>query len=127
MNTDAISQILKLSIGSLTVEKVFYILLLTLLCYIVSKIILKIVKRIIQRFSLDRSIQVFLTGGLKVLLIFISIIIITDYLGIPTTSLVALLSIVSLAISLVYPGTFIQCRRRNDHSFYAAFQYRRLY
>ena len=104
MNTDAISQILKLSIGSLTVEKIFYILLLTLLCYIVSKIILKIVKKIIQRFSLDRSIQVFLTGGLKILLIFVSIIIITEYLGIPTTSLVALLSIVSLAISLSVQG-----------------------
>jgi len=104
MNTDAISQVLKLSIGSLTVEKVCYILLLTLLCYIVSKIILKIVKKIIQRFSLDRSIQVFLTGGLKVLLVFVSIIIITEYLGIPTTSLVALLSIVSLAISLSVQG-----------------------
>ena len=63
-------------------------------------------KKIIQRFSLDRSIQVFLTGGLKVLLVFVSIIIITEYLGIPTTSLVALLSIVSLAISFVCPRAF---------------------
>ncbi len=104
MNADTISQILKLSIGSLSVEKVFYILLLTLLCYIVSKIILKIVTKIIQRFSLDRSIQVFLINGLKILLVFISIIIITEYLGIPTTSLVALLSVVSLAISLSVQG-----------------------
>ena len=104
MNADTISQILKLSIGSLSVEKVFYILLLTLLCYIVSKIILKIVKKIIRRFSLDRSIQVFLINGLKILLVFISIIIITEALGIPTTSLVALLSVVSLAISLSIQG-----------------------
>ena len=89
MNTDTISQILELSIGSLSVEKLFYILLLTLLCYIVSKILLKIFKKIIQRFSPDRSIQVFLNNGLKILLIFISIIIITEYLGIPTTSLYA--------------------------------------
>ena len=104
MNTDTISQILELSIGSLSVEKLFYILLLTLLCYIVSKILLKIFKRIIQRFSPDRSIQVFLNNGLKILLIFISIIIITEYLGIPTTSLVALLSVASLAISLSVQG-----------------------
>ena len=104
MNTDTISQILKLSIGSLSVEKVFYVLLLTLLCYIVSKIILKIVKKIIQRCSLDRSIHFFLMSGLKILLLFISIIIITEYLGIPTTSLVALLSVVSLAISLSVQG-----------------------
>ena len=104
MNTDTISQILELSIGSLSVEKLFYILLLTLLCYIVSKILLKIFKRIIQQFSPDRSIQVFLNNGLKILLIFISIIIITEYLGIPTTSLVALLSVASLAISLSVQG-----------------------
>ncbi len=104
MNTDTISQILELSIGSLSVEKLFYILLLTLLCYIVSKILLKIFKKIIQRFSPDRSIQVFLNNGLKILLIFISIIIITEYLGIPTTSLVALLSVASLAISLSVQG-----------------------
>lgn len=61
-------------------------------------------KKIIQRCSLDRSIHLFLMSGLKILLIFISIIIITEYLGIPTTSLVALLSVVSLAISLSVQG-----------------------
>ena len=75
-----------------------------LLCFIISKIILKILKRIINRFPLDPSIQIFIMTGLKVLLVFISTIIITEYLGVPTTSLVALLSVVSLAVSLSIQG-----------------------
>ncbi len=104
MNTDTISQLLSFSIGTFSVEKLFYVLLLILLCFIISKIILKILKRIINRFPLDPSIQIFMMTGLKILLIFISTIIITEYLGIPTTSLVALLSVVSLAVSLSIQG-----------------------
>ena len=104
MNKDTISQILNFSIGHFSVEKLFYVLLLILLCFIISKIILKILKRIINRFPLDPSIQIFIMTGLKVLLVFISTIIITEYLGIPTTSLVALLSVVSLAVSLSIQG-----------------------
>ena len=104
MNIETLTTILKLSVGSLTVEKLFHILLLILVCFIASRILLKIFGRIIDRFSLDRSIKIFLMHGLKIIITFICIIIITDYLGIPTTSLVALLSVVSLAISLSIQG-----------------------
>lgn len=104
MNTDTLTQFFQFSIGSFTIEKLFYVLLIILLCFIISKIILNIVRRILRKFSLERSIQIFLIHGLKILLIFISTIIITEYLGIPTTSLVALLSVVSLAISLAIQG-----------------------
>ena len=104
MNIETLTTILKFSVGSLTVEKLFYILLLILVCYIVSRILLKILGRIIDRFSLDRSIKIFLMHGLKIIITFICVIIITDYLGIPTTSLVALLSVVSLPLSLSVQG-----------------------
>ena len=42
--TEALSEILGISIGSFTVEKIFYILLLALSCYIVCKILLKIIQ-----------------------------------------------------------------------------------
>lgn len=100
MSTEEITKILEISIGSFTVEKIFYILLLILGCYIASKIILKIVRNIIGRAPFDRSIQIFLTTGSKILLFIISTLIITEYMGIPMTSLVALLSVVSLALSL---------------------------
>lgn len=104
MNTDTLSQILQFSIGSFTLEKLFHILLLILCCYIVSKMLLKIARGVLQKFTLERSVQIFLLYGVKALLIFISIIIVTEFLGIPTTSLVALLSVVSLAISLSIQG-----------------------
>lgn len=104
MSTEAITEILQISIGSFTVEKIFYILLLALGCYIVSKILLKIIRNIIQKSPFDRSIQIFLNTGAKILLFIISTLIITEYIGIPMTSLVALLSVVSLALSLSVQG-----------------------
>ena len=100
MNTDTLSKLLGFSIGTLTLEKIFYILLLILICYIVSKIILHVIRKLTSRSPLDPSIQAFITTGAKIILIILSTLIITEYLGIPTTSLVALLSVVSLAISL---------------------------
>lgn len=104
MNTEALTEILEISIGSFTVEKIFYILLLALGCYIISKILLKIIRNIIEKTGFDRSIQIFIYTGSKILLFIISILIITEYIGIPMTSLVALLSVVSLALSLSVQG-----------------------
>ena len=104
MSTEAITEILEIGIGSFTVEKIFYILLLALGCYIVSKIILKIIRNIVEKSPFDRSIQIFLKTGSKILLFVISTLIITEYIGIPMTSLVALLSVVSLALSLSVQG-----------------------
>ena len=104
MSTEAITEILEIGIGSFTVEKIFYILLLALGCYIVSKILLKIIRNIVEKSPFDRSIQIFLNTGSKILLFIISTLIITEYIGIPMTSLVALLSVVSLALSLSVQG-----------------------
>ena len=104
MNIEEITRILQTSIGSLSVEKLFNILLLILICYIVCKILLKIVRNILEKSPLDRSIQIFLRTGTRILLFMISTLIVSEYIGIPTTSLVALLSVVSLALSLSIQG-----------------------
>lgn len=104
MNSETLSEILGFSIGSFTVERIFYILLLILICYIVCKIILKIIRNIIENSPFDRSIQIFLTTGAKIILFIIATLIVTEYIGIPMTSLVALLSVVSLALSLSIQG-----------------------
>lgn len=104
MSTEAITDLLKTSIGSFTLEKIFYVLILILVCYIVSKIILKILKNILAKSPWDLSIQTFLTTGAKIILFIISTLIITEYMGIPMTSLVALLSVASLALSLSVQG-----------------------
>ena len=71
MNTETLSEILGFSIGSFTLEKVFYILLLALSCYIICKILLKIIRNILERSPLDRSIQIFIRTGSRILLIMI--------------------------------------------------------
>lgn len=104
MTTDAITELLSFSIGSLTSEKIIHIVLLVLCCYICCKLLLHIVHRILSRSPMDASIRTFIQTGLKILLTILSALIITEYLGIPTTSLVALLSVVSLALSLSIQG-----------------------
>lgn len=104
MNTDALTEILAFSMGSLTLKKVIFILFLILVCYIISKIVLRVVHKIMDKSSLDSSIKIFISTGLKVILIVLSTLMITEYLGIPTTSLIALLSVVSLALSLSIQG-----------------------
>ena len=104
MSTETITDLLETGIGSFTLEKIFYVLILILMCYIVSKIILKILKNILLKSPWDLSIQTFLTTGAKIILFIISTLIITEYMGIPMTSLVALLSVASLALSLSVQG-----------------------
>lgn len=104
MTTEAITELLTFSIGSLTSEKVIHIVLLVLCCTVGSKVLFRIVQRILDRSPMEHSIKVFISTGLKILLAVLSALIITEYLGIPTTSLVALLSIVSLALSLSIQG-----------------------
>ena len=104
MTTEEITALLQTSIGSLSLEKLFYVLLLALTCYMINKILLKIIRNILEKCPLDRSIQIFLRTGARVILFLISVLIICEYIGIPTTSLVALLSVVSLALSLSVQG-----------------------
>lgn len=96
----SVSSMLGFSAGTLTTEKLFHILLIILFFYIFCKIDLKIIGKLLKKSSLDPSIQTLISTSCKVLLFILSTLIITEYLGIPTTSLVALLSVVSLAISL---------------------------
>lgn len=104
MNVESLTKVLGFSIGSFTMEKVFYVLLLALNCYIASKILLKIIRKILKNSPLDHSIQLFIRTGARMALILLSTLIIAEYMGIPTTSLVALLSVVSLALSLSIQG-----------------------
>ncbi len=63
-------------------------------------LIMLVVDRLLKKTKLDSSVHRFIKALLRVILYFASILIIASYLGIDVTSLVALLSVVSLAVTL---------------------------
>lgn len=69
-------------------------------CLILVKILLKVTDKILRRTGIDRSLHIFLRTAVKAVLLFLTVLIVAPSLGIPVTSLVAVLSVAGLAVSL---------------------------
>ncbi len=89
-----------ISLKNLPLEQILYTLLTFLLGVLVIQILLKMLRRIINRPAVEQRTQRYVVSAVRVILWVILLLIVADQLGIPTTSLVALLSVLSLAISL---------------------------
>ena len=95
----------QIHIGTMPLSTLVGALITFLICLIVINVILKIVSRaLINAKKMNRSIKNFLLSALRILLWVIAIVIIAGELGIPTASLVALLSVAGLALSLSVQG-----------------------
>ena len=90
----------ELSLGTLTLESLLGAVLTLLLCMIAGRIVQKLVRKLLSAPKVDERARKYALIGVRVLLWAITILIVADQLGIPVTSLVALFSVVSLAISL---------------------------
>ena len=89
------------SLGLSGVSVVIRAIIVFLICLIVIKIILKAVEKLLSRSKkLDGVLQGFLKTVLRVALWALAIVVIAGTLGIPTASLVAVISIAGLALSL---------------------------
>jgi len=87
-------------LGSITVGQVLQAILLLVVVLVVVKIVMSIVKRMFERSKADNTLKVFLLSVIRVALYAVGIVIVADSLGIPVTSLVAVLSVAGLAVSL---------------------------
>ena len=89
-----------LNLGALTLTSVLGALLTLIVCLIAIKIIMSIFAKLLGKTSMDERVRGYALGGIRTVLWIVAIIIVADSLGIPVTSLVALLSVFTLAISL---------------------------
>lgn len=78
--------------------------LLLIVCLIVSRILLAASGKLLDKSKLDKSLHAIIRSTLKVLLIFLTIMIVAPALGIDTASLLAVLSIAGVAVSLSIQG-----------------------
>lgn len=83
---------------------IVYILCLIAGCVLVYKLVMLALNRLLKRSRLDKSLHTFLRSVVRVALIFLAALVVADALGIPVTSLVALFSVVGLAVSLAVQG-----------------------
>ncbi len=98
--TQMFSKVMDLGIAQITVGRVLTALILLVLCLIAVKLLLRGVDKLLQRSKLERSLHTFVRTIAKVGLLFLTLLIVADSLGISVTSLIAVLSVLGLAVSL---------------------------
>ncbi len=100
-----LSKLSEINIAGLPLSALLGALLTFLICVIVINVIMKLVAKALGGAKrLNHTMQRFLTSLVRALLWIIAIVIIAGELGIPTASLVALLSVAGLALSLSVQG-----------------------
>ena len=93
-----------IKLGSISLSSLLSAVLLLIVCAIVIKILCRGIEKLLTKSKIDASVKSFLKSACKVALWIVAIIIIADSMGIPVTSLVAVLSVAGLALSLSLQG-----------------------
>ena len=79
-------------------------IVLLVVCLILMKVLMAASGKVLNKSKLDKSLHAIILSTLKVLLIFLTIMIVAPSLGIETSSLLAVLSIAGVAVSLSIQG-----------------------
>ena len=95
-----LEELMEYRIGPLSVGDALTALLLLAVCLAGTKLLMKLVDRMIQKLRVEKSLHHFVRSAAKFALLFLTVLIIADSLGIPVTSLVTVLGVVGLAVSL---------------------------
>ena len=94
------TEFLEMEIGGFSIVMLCSALLLAVICLAAIKLILRLVDKGFSKSHLDPTLQKLLRIAIKALLLFIAVVVVLGYLNIPVTSLVAILSVVGVAVSL---------------------------
>lgn len=89
---------------NLSLWSIARVLVLIVGCVLVSRLLMAALNRFLKRSHLERSLHTVIKSLTRILLAFVSILIVADAIGIPITSLLAVLSIAGLAVSLAVQG-----------------------
>lgn len=95
-----IKELLEVGIGGFTLARLLTTVLLALVCLAVIKVLLRFLDQLFVRMKISPTLLGMVRAIAKVLLLFLAVVIVMGYLGIPVTSLVAALSVVGVAVSL---------------------------
>lgn len=94
------SELANVKLGGISLGSLFSAAVALVICLVIIKILTRLMRRLLGRSKLDAQVQKYILKGLRLVAFFITAIIVVDSSGIPTTSLVALLSVGSLGVTL---------------------------
>lgn len=97
---EKLHEILNYSVGAFTIGKILSAVITFVVCYIIIKILLKLTSGLLDKLSVDSTLKKFIKTAVKIILYFITAVIVIDTLGVSATSLVAAFSVIGLAVSL---------------------------
>ena len=89
-----------LDIDALSPSKIIGSVILLIILIAISKILSGILKKALRKSKLTEGLKKFIANAAKYILYFISILIFCDSIGIPITSMLAIFSLLGLAVSL---------------------------
>ena len=94
-----------IKLGDISLSSILSAVLIYVVCYVVIRLLCRAFEKLLDRSKhIDASLKTFFSGAIKAVLWVIAIIIIAGSLGIPVTSLVAVLSVAGVALSLALQG-----------------------
>ncbi|MGO5116395.1 mechanosensitive ion channel family protein [Candidatus Avoscillospira sp. LCP25S3_F1] len=100
VDTSAITKVF----GTISAARILPAILTFVVAYFVLKIVVKVVGNLLDRTPMEKTIVRFIRSALRIVMWVLLSVITASALGIDTTSMVALISVASLAISLSVQG-----------------------
>ena len=89
-----------LNASGIAAERLIPALVTFVVCLVVIHIFMRILEKVMGKMPVDKMASVFIKSGIKIVLYAITVLVIADMLSIPVASLIALVSVIGLAISL---------------------------
>lgn len=97
---EKLHEILNYAVGNFTVGKILTAVVVFVICYLVIRLIMRLLERVFARVHMDETLKKILKSAVKLVLYFITAMIVIDTLGVSVTSLLAAFSVIGLAASL---------------------------
>jgi len=98
------SKLKEINLGNITVDKILAAILVLIVSIVVLKLLMKVLDKWLEKSKVESTLHSFIKSIVKILLCFVVVLMVADAMGIPITSLVALLSVLGLAVSLAVQG-----------------------
>ena len=99
-STGALEKMMNSVVGDISLTKIVSAVILLIICALCMKVLMKALERILDRSKVEKSGHTMVKSFVKILLVFVTILLVAGALGIDTTSLLAVLSLAGLAASL---------------------------
>lgn len=100
IDTSTLEEVMEKSWGQMTLEQLLTSLIILVACLVAVRLIMALARRLTGKSKVDDRVRRYILAGVKAMLYVVTILIVAQSLGIPVTSLIALVSVFGLAVSL---------------------------